>query len=83
MDIFISSLGSDASDMEGKGLPRQSLSIFDVKSEMEFEGFYKFKQSNYINHLLVDFVPSWKVAIVTSNMGSSGRHSQWKTMIGM
>ena len=55
--------------MEGKGLLRKSFSIFDVKSEMEFEGFYKLKQSNYINHLLVDFVPSLKVAIVSSNLG--------------
>ena len=34
---FISLVGTDASDKYGKGRPRKALSIFDIKSEMEFE----------------------------------------------
>ena len=39
MIYFISLVGSDAGDIQGKGLPRKALSFFDVKSEMEFEDF--------------------------------------------
>ena len=35
--FFISLVGTDASDYNGKGFPRQALSFFDVFSEMEFE----------------------------------------------
>ena len=36
---FISLVGSDAGDSNGKGLPRKALSLFDVKSEIEFHEF--------------------------------------------
>ena len=34
---FISLVGTDANDRRGKGIPRKVVSIFDVKSEIEFE----------------------------------------------
>ena len=34
---FISMVGTDASDRNGKGVPREALSFFDIFSEMEFE----------------------------------------------
>ena len=37
MIYFISLVGTDANDKRGKGFPRKAVSIFDVKSEMEFE----------------------------------------------
>ena len=36
---FLSLVGSDASDIHGKGVPRKALSFFDIRSEMEFEGY--------------------------------------------
>ena len=38
MVYYICLVGSDANDKHGKGLPRQAISIFDVKTEMEFDG---------------------------------------------
>ena len=38
MIYVICLVGSDANDNNSKGLPRDAISIFDVKSEMEFEG---------------------------------------------
>merc|ERR1711862_919679 len=40
--------------MDGNGLLTKALSIFDVKSEMEFEGFYKFNKEIIFN-LYVEF----------------------------
>ena len=37
MIYFISLVGTDSNDRRGKGIPRKAISIFDVKSEMEFE----------------------------------------------
>ena len=34
---LLSLVGSDATDIRGKGVPRRARSIFDVKTEMEFE----------------------------------------------
>ena len=34
---FISLVGTDAGDKDGKGIPRKALSFFDVFSEMEIE----------------------------------------------
>ena len=34
---FISLVGTDAGDFDGKGLPRKALSFFDIFSEMELE----------------------------------------------
>ena len=36
---FISLVGSDAGDYDGKGIPRKTFYIFDVKSEMELKKY--------------------------------------------
>ena len=36
---LISMVGTDANDYQGKGIPRKTFSIFDVKSELELEEY--------------------------------------------
>ena len=36
---FISLVGSDAGDYDGKGIPRKAVYIFDVKSKMELKKY--------------------------------------------
>ena len=57
-------VGSDANDYQGKGVPRETFSIFDIKTELEFDEYDR------ITFLSVQDLLAYYEKVT----GKSGRH---------